>query len=138
MAHRGLKQRDLAQALKVEPSTVSRWVRGHDFPTEHKMTQIAEALDCSVADLYKAPEDAKTGPNLGDLAKADQILEILKNRLPDDSERLRAEIEGLKSLIGPHLPLLKRLGAYPELSAPVYAAAQIRHEAPLLRAKKGS
>ena len=140
MAEKGLNQRKLSDILDVKPSTVSRWVNGHDFPKETALPQIAQALDCSVDDLLKGPETPKTGPNLSDLTKADQILELLKNRLPADAERLKIEAQELKNLIGPHLHLLRQLEARPELVDAVYAAALIRHKSPsnLALKKKGS
>lgn len=43
-ALRGRRQAWLADQLGVKPSTVSRWVNGHDHPTEENLEQIAAVL----------------------------------------------------------------------------------------------
>jgi transcriptional regulator with XRE-family HTH domain len=136
----GFTQSELAERIGMSVRGYQKYEQGESAPPQAKTEAIARALGCTVADLYKAPETPKTGPNLADLTKADQILEILKNRLPDDAERLRIEAEELKNLIGPHLHLLRQLEARPELVDAVYAAALIRHKSPsnLALKKKGS
>ena len=49
----GMTQKDLADALNVERSTVAKWETGTSFPTWDKIPQVAEALKCGIGDLFK-------------------------------------------------------------------------------------
>lgn len=40
----GLNQSRLAELLKVEPPTISRWVNGHDFPDDERLPDICQHL----------------------------------------------------------------------------------------------
>lgn len=42
----------LAQKLKVYPYVISDYVRGKVFPNDERIAQLAEALECTVDDLF--------------------------------------------------------------------------------------
>ena len=46
---RGLNQRKLADAIHVEPPTVSRWVNAQDFPSDKYLNDICEALEVEMS-----------------------------------------------------------------------------------------
>ena len=46
-----LSQRELAQALGVDPSAVSLWETGKNEPTVHNLRRLADILGCNPADL---------------------------------------------------------------------------------------
>lgn len=50
-----LSQEQLANILSVERSTVAKWETGKALPRTDKLTEIAKALDCTVADLLAEP-----------------------------------------------------------------------------------
>ena len=49
----GLTQSQLAEKVGVAQATVAEWERGDYFPSAQKLPSIAEALDCTVGDLYR-------------------------------------------------------------------------------------
>ena len=54
----GLTQKQLAEALGVEPITVSRWERGVTTPSLARLRRIAEVTETTVSDLVRAPDAA--------------------------------------------------------------------------------
>lgn len=52
LRERGLTQTQLADRLGVMPSTVSRWVTGERAPVVARLPGIAQALGCSVSNLF--------------------------------------------------------------------------------------
>ena len=48
---RGITQIALAEAIGVEPETVSRLERGSALPSLEKLEKVSDALDASLADL---------------------------------------------------------------------------------------
>lgn len=47
-----LTQQELADALHVERSTVSKWETGAAFPTGSKLPLVAKALKCEISELF--------------------------------------------------------------------------------------
>lgn len=52
----GMKQQDLADALHIDRSTVSKWETGEAFPTGNKLPQVAKALKCEIGELFSKEE----------------------------------------------------------------------------------
>lgn len=48
----GKTQKQLADEMGVERSTVAKWEAGIAFPRADKLPKLAEVLGCSVADLF--------------------------------------------------------------------------------------
>ena len=48
-----LSQASLADKLGVTQGALSQWERGESLPTSDKLPEIAEALNCTLADLYR-------------------------------------------------------------------------------------
>lgn len=48
-----MTQGELAEALNVDRSTVTKWETGVAMPTAAKIPQLAEALGCTINDLFK-------------------------------------------------------------------------------------
>lgn len=53
----GLSQRDLATNLGVDVSTVTKWETGNAAPRVALLPALAKVLQCSIDDLFHAPED---------------------------------------------------------------------------------
>lgn len=53
---KGIKQRELADAIGTTEVSVSRWVNGDRVPKATTAIQIAKVLDCKVEDLYTEKE----------------------------------------------------------------------------------
>ena len=51
LRERKLKQWQLAEALHVVPTTISNWVRGHDFPSDKHLKELSDFLGIPVEDL---------------------------------------------------------------------------------------
>ena len=47
-----LSQATLAEKLGVTQGALSQWERGESLPTSDKLPEIAEALNCTLEDLY--------------------------------------------------------------------------------------
>ena len=48
----GISQRELAEMVGVDRSTVAKWETGVAFPTATKLPQMAEILECSIDELF--------------------------------------------------------------------------------------
>lgn len=53
-----ITQKQLAEKMGVERSTVAKWEAGAAFPAAAKLPKLAEALGCTVADLYTTEKTA--------------------------------------------------------------------------------
>lgn len=53
-----LKQRELADMLGVERSTIAKWESGAAFPRASQLPELAKALDCTIDELYTPPEES--------------------------------------------------------------------------------
>lgn len=49
----GFTQAKLAEAIGVTQSTVSQWENSRALPDTAKLPRLADALSCSVADLFR-------------------------------------------------------------------------------------
>lgn len=52
----GMTQEDLAQRLNVSYQAVGKWERGEAYPSAALLPALAEALHCSIDELYTQPE----------------------------------------------------------------------------------
>lgn len=52
MEARGLMGYQVAEALNVAPSAVSRWVSGKGVPRTDKLPQLARLLHCTIDELF--------------------------------------------------------------------------------------
>lgn len=55
----GMKQQELADILRVDRSTVSKWETGEAFPTGKMIPEVAAALKCEIKDLYATDQQEK-------------------------------------------------------------------------------
>lgn len=53
-----ITQKQLAEKMGVERSTVAKWEAGAAFPSAAKLPKLAEVLGCTVADLYTTEKTA--------------------------------------------------------------------------------
>lgn len=87
----GMTQEELAEIMGVDAMSVSRWERGLRFPRGWRLPQLAEALKCSVNDLYHEPTD---------LVSIDSLLSGASRGLRKQAEAIiramRANEEGKK------------------------------------------
>ena len=52
----GLTQKDLAEKLEVDRSTVAKWENGESMPRAEKLIQLAKLFDCTVDELLEERE----------------------------------------------------------------------------------
>ena len=57
----GLSLRELGSRLGVSAQAVHKWETGVAWPSAYLLPQIAEALDCSIAELYAEEPEASGG-----------------------------------------------------------------------------
>lgn len=81
---KGLTQEELAGILKIAPDTLSRMEKGKFAPKMSRVPDIAQALGCSVADLFREA-DVKAED------RAATIAQILKP-LPDEAQEAMVEL----------------------------------------------
>ena len=81
MEERRITQADIAQRMKLTPSTVSDWYNGKNYPRVDAMQRLAELLDVSMRDLI-----AENG--LGDVLSFDErhIIDLYRKLNQDGKE----------------------------------------------------
>lgn len=52
MERRGLQCIQLADAMGVTPSCVTKWVQGTAYPSADKLPRLADTLNCSIDALF--------------------------------------------------------------------------------------
>ncbi len=52
----GLTQKDLAEKIKVDRSTVAKWENGESMPRAEKLIQLAKLFDCTVDEFLEKGE----------------------------------------------------------------------------------
>lgn len=55
----GVTQRQLAERMGVERSAVAKWEAGASHPSSAKLPALAEALGCSVEDLFSKQKNGR-------------------------------------------------------------------------------
>lgn len=55
----GLKQTELAQMIGTSKECVRAWERGEYWPSASWLPKLAEALSCSLDDLYSEEQEAE-------------------------------------------------------------------------------
>ena len=61
----GLTQRELAAKLGIGQSAVSMWEQGERVPPSAKLPALAEALNCSIDDLFQNMSDDNSNAAAG-------------------------------------------------------------------------
>lgn len=51
---KGLKQKDIAEQLNINRSTVAKWETSNVLPRADKLIKLADILGCTVDELLKA------------------------------------------------------------------------------------
>lgn len=63
MEQRGIQRIQLADAMGVSPSCITKWVQGTALPSADKLPRLAAVLQCSIDALYGSePPGGGTGP----------------------------------------------------------------------------
>ena len=79
-----MTQEELAGILKIAPDTLSRMEKGRFAPKMSRLPDIAQALNCSVADLFREADVTAED-------RAATITEIL-NPLPDEAQEAMVQL----------------------------------------------
>lgn len=82
--HRSLRQTDIASALEVEKSTVSRWFSGH-VPSDKHIYSLAKLFQLDEpSDLFRHPEDDWLARFFRERTESDRerAIQILKAAFP--------------------------------------------------------
>lgn len=80
-----MTQEDLAEIMGVDAMSVSRWENHKRFPRGRRLPQLAQALKCTVNDLYHEPTDLVSidsmlsGASKGLRKQAEAIIRALKD-----------------------------------------------------------
>ncbi len=52
MEQRGIQRIQLADAMGVSPSCITKWVQGTALPSADKLPRLATVLGCTIDELY--------------------------------------------------------------------------------------
>lgn len=89
----GLTQAHLAEAMKMEPESISRFERGVTLPSLVALEKLASLLDTTIAALLaEYPEEV--------YPEAQRISALMKNLPSDKRKRLAIVMEELCELLG--------------------------------------
>lgn len=94
----GLQQKDVAQALGVNPSVVNRWESGVHAPEPKRINDLAAVLDLDAADLG-ARLLAATAEEAGQLRRQNSQLQADKRYLTERIDEMLASNDRLSSLL---------------------------------------
>lgn len=50
---KGIRKNYAAKQLKVDPTTISNWIKGRSYPDLNQAVKLADIFKCDVNDLYK-------------------------------------------------------------------------------------
>lgn len=90
---KGWKQKELARAVNVEPTTVSRWERAANAPEMDKLLLIAGALDQPISYFTAHLDGPATAPTNGDGTGLSAV------RLEERVEALQQSVERLEQML---------------------------------------
>ena len=57
LAAKGIKQKDLARAMGVDPAVITFWKKGHRYPETPQLDRLIEVLNLRPEDLFRDPGD---------------------------------------------------------------------------------
>lgn len=88
---RGMKQKELAEAIGVKANTVSTWESGTNAPSLQALYKICKALDISISDLFGKYANERTTEGL-----SKELQELLKKAedLNEEGQERLAEYTG--------------------------------------------
>lgn len=93
---RGLRQADIARGLGVEPSLVSKWVKGTVTPEVKNLAALAEAFSLDdVSRLFRDPEDSDDWLDhvFSDKGKRAALKEAFEGRTEEEVERMLSTLK---------------------------------------------
>lgn len=79
----GTKQKELAAAVKVTPSTICDWTKGRGYPRMDKLQLLADYFGIQKSDLVEDVYVAKET-----VSNKEQIVLDLFHKIPDDNKEL--------------------------------------------------
>lgn len=94
---KGFTQTELAEQLGIEQHSLSRIEKGVIAPKFSRLRDIALALDCTVADLFRQTSDPA-------LAKAEKVCELLNELSPPLQDIVLNHVEQTVSTLK-HIPI---------------------------------
>ena len=102
IAERGISQRQLAEATKLTPQSVSNYVRGtRSLPGAEELYALAKYFGVSMESLLgpdHAQQTAKDGKNVAPTAPPKATLRRIAKQMERSSEELKSQAEELKKL----------------------------------------
>lgn len=107
----GWTQKRLADAMKVRPQTVNKWVSGENTPPYTKWRALEEALELDVGTILRAVELAGDDAQLGLLVR--EASEREGNTFLNRLTKLEAEVAEVKEMVAQVLARPPRKGRAP-------------------------
>lgn len=94
LEEKGMEQKDLAQAIGVSPSSVSRWISGEKMPRASSIDAICKALGCTRNDIilkHSSNEVERMAEELKSREEFQQLIAAVRD-LPVDKLQLIIDI----------------------------------------------
>lgn len=85
---KGATQKDLAQYLGVNPSSVNDWIKGKKYPRIDKIEMIARYFGILKSDLIEDKGINKTLPQPQTLTEGEELLLDLFRRVPESEQQM--------------------------------------------------
>lgn len=85
---KGVTQKDLAQYLGVNPSSVNDWIKGKKYPRIDKIEMIARYFGILKSDLIEDKGINKTLPQPQTLTEGENMLLDLFRRVPESEQQM--------------------------------------------------
>lgn len=85
---KGITQKDLAQYLGVNPSSVNDWIKGKKYPRIDKIEMIARYFGVLKSDLIEDKGINKTLPQAQTLTEGEEMLLELFRKVPDEDKQM--------------------------------------------------
>ena len=88
----GKTQKEVAQYLQVNPSSVNDWIKGKKYPRIDKIELLAIYFGILKSDLIEDKGLNKTLPQVQQLTEGEMMLLELFRQIPEDAQKMYLEV----------------------------------------------
>lgn len=88
----GKTQKEIADYLQVNPSSVNDWVKAKKYPRIDKIEQLAIYFGILKSDLIEDKRDNKTPPHVHNLTEGESMLLELFRQIPVEKQEVVLEM----------------------------------------------
>ena len=88
----GKTQKEIADYLQVNPSSVNDWVKAKKYPRIDKIELLSIYFGILKSDLIEDKGDKKTLPQVHNLTEGEALLLELFRQIPEDAQKMYLEV----------------------------------------------